>query len=328
MDETQFGSRDRRGYWKPDRKIAYPPVFNWPLLPAKMIRWVFAVPGYLLPWNGFYLGITLIFWFYLTPDLETLKTFSAGWVSWLLVRNAVLIGLFVGAWHLWLYIRRSQDTQFKFNENWPATDNPSFLFGSQTADNIVWTFASAVPIWTAYEALMLWAFANGYVFWFAWADSPAYFVALLFFIPMIRDVHFYAIHRLIHWPPLYRRIHALHHKNINPGPWSGLAMHPGEHLLYFSGALVHVILPSHPVHALFHLMHAALSPAQGHVGFDKVVLDDGRAMDTHSYAHYLHHRYFNCNYADGVVPLDRWLGTFHYGTAEAQKRMQDRLRGS
>ena len=104
-------------------------------------------------------------------------------------------------------------------------------------------------------------------------------------------------------------------------------MHPGEHVLYFSGALLHFILPSHPIHALFHLMHAALSPAQGHVGFDKVILDDERAMDTHSYAHYLHHRYFNCNYADGVVPLDRWLGTFHDGSPEAQKHLQDRLRG-
>lgn len=327
MDETQFGARDRRGYWKPFERIAYPPVFNWPATPVRLFKWVFSYPGYLVPWNGLYLAVALVFWLYLTPDIETLKTFSAGWVLWIFVRNAVLVLLFVGAWHLRLYIRKSQDTQFKFNVNWPTTDNPSFLFRSQTADNIVWTFVSAVPIWTAYEALTLWVFANGYVPFVGWSDSPIYFAALLFFIPMIRDVHFYAIHRLIHWPPLYRAVHFLHHKNINPGPWSGLAMHPGEHVLYFSGVLLHFVLPSHPVHALFHLMHAALSPAQGHVGFDKVVVDDNRAMDTHSYAHYLHHRYFNCNYADGVVPLDRWLGTFHDGSPEALKRMQERVRG-
>ena len=28
-------------------------------------------------------------------------------------------------------------------------------------------------------------------------------------------------------------------------------------------------------------------------------------FDTHSYAHYLHHKYFECNYADGAIPLDR-----------------------
>jgi len=328
MDDTQFGSRDRRGYWKPDRRIEYPPAFVWPARPVRFLKWMFGIPGYLLPWNLFYLGVTLAFWIFLTPEIETLRTFSVGWVAYLLARNALLVLLFFGAWHLRLYIRKSQDTRFKFNESWPSTDNAAFLFRSQTADNMVWTFASAVPIWTAYEALTLWAFSNGYVFWLQWLDSPVYFIILLLLIPMIRDVHFYAIHRLIHWPPLYRRIHSLHHKNINPGPWSGLAMHPGEHLFYFSGVLLHFILPSHPVHALFHLMHAALSPAQGHVGFDKVELGEESAMDTHSYAHYLHHRYFNCNYADGAVPLDRWLGTFHDGSDEAHEKMQDRIRGA
>ena len=27
---------------------------------------------------------------------------------------------------------------------------------------------------------------------------------------------------------LYRHVHSLHHKSYNPGPWSGLAMHPIE----------------------------------------------------------------------------------------------------
>ena len=116
---------------------------------------------------------------------------------------------------------------------------------------------------------------------------------------------------MIHWPPLYRTVHTLHHNNVNPGPWSGLAMHPVEHLLYFSGALIHLIVPSHPFHAAFHLMHAAVTPAQGHVGFDKVVVGEDSHFDTHAFAHYLHHKYFECNYADGAIPLDRWFGTFH-----------------
>ena len=49
-------------------------------------------------------------------------------------------------------------------------------------------------------------------------------------------------------------------------------------------------------------------------------------MDTHCYAHYLHHKYFECNYSDGVVPIDKWVGTFHDGSPEAQTRMNERLR--
>lgn len=326
MSDEQFGHRDKRGYWKPGGRIEYPPAFVWPAQPIRFFKWMFGIPGYILPWNAFYLGVALAIWFFLTPSIETLQNFSAGWIAYLLARNALLVFLFVGAWHLRLYIQQSQGTRFKFNANWPPRKNQAFLFKSQTADNMVWTFASAVPIWTAYETLTLWAFANGYIPWLQWSDNPVYFVVLLLLIPLIRDIHFYTIHRLIHWPPLYRLAHSLHHKNINPGPWSGLAMHPIEHLIYFSGVLVHFVVASHPVHALFHLVHAGLTPAQGHVGFDRIVLGDEAAMNTHSYAHYLHHRYFNCNYADGTVPLDKWLGTFHDGSEESHQKMLKRLR--
>ena len=41
------------------------------------------------------------------------------------------------------------------------------------------------------------------------------------------------------------------------------------------------------------------------------------SMEASYYAHYLHHKYFEVNYSDGMVPLDRWFGTFHDGTSEA-----------
>jgi sterol desaturase/sphingolipid hydroxylase (fatty acid hydroxylase superfamily) len=84
-------------------------------------------------------------------------------------------------------------------------------------------------------------------------------------------------------------------------------MHPVEHLLYFSGVLIHWIVPSHPIHARFQLLHAGLSPAQGHTGFDKIVVGREASVDFDCYAHYLHHKYFEVNYADGAVPLRRAL---------------------
>ena len=44
-------------------------------------------------------------------------------------------------------------------------------------------------------------------------------------------------------------------------------------------------------------------------------------MDASYYAHYLHHKYFEVNYADGMVPLDKWFGSFHDGTPEAHEAM-------
>ena len=51
-------------------------------------------------------------------------------------------------------------------------------------------------------------------------------------------------------------------------------MHPVEHVLYFSGVILHWIVPSHPLHVIFHLQHLAFSPAQGHSGFHEVVLGE------------------------------------------------------
>jgi sterol desaturase/sphingolipid hydroxylase (fatty acid hydroxylase superfamily) len=263
-------------------------------------------------------------WLWLTPPLQSMKTFEAGWIAFLLARNLALAAVFFGFSHLRLYVQKAQGNLFKYNARWLDTDNPAFLFHNQTVDNVIWSLGSGVPIWTAYEVLTLWAFANGYIPLVSLETHPVYFVALMLVIPLIREVHFYLVHRLLHWPTFYRTMHKLHHYNVNPGPWSGLAMHPGEHLLYFSGVLLHWIVPSHPVHALFHLLHAGLSPVPGHTGFDKVVIGENGAIDTDCYAHYLHHKYFRCNYADGAVPLDKWFGTFHDGSDEAQRAMNRR----
>ena len=42
--------------------------------------------------------------------------------------------------------------------------------------------------------------------------------------------------------------------------------------------------------------------------------------------HYLHHKFFECNYADGGIPLDKYFGTFHDGSEEAQERMMQRYK--
>ena len=325
MDDAKFGARNKRGDWQPKEPIRYPPVFVWPPAPAKFLKWFFGFPGYIWPWNLLYAAIGTLIWLYLTPPMAAMTSFSVGWIAFILVRNAVLVLLYFGGFHLRLYMQRAQGSSFKYNAKWPATDNPAFLFKNQNIDNVIWTFASAVPIWTAYECVTLWAFANHFIPYVDFAQHPVYCVAVMFAVPLFREVHFYTVHRLIHWPPLYHAVHKLHHGNVNPGPWSGLAMHPVEHLLYFSVVLIHWIVPSNPVHALYTLVHAGLAPAPGHAGFDKVVVGGDSALDTFGYDHYLHHKYFECNYSDGVIPIDKWFNTFHDGSPESQERMDERF---
>ena len=326
MAEADLGTRDARGEWQPAELIQTPPVFVWPPRPLAFLKWLFGFPGYLMPWNLFFVAVAIVSWLFLTPELERMTRFEPGWMIAIYLRNAAIMTLFFGAWHLRLYVRKAQGKRYKYNNRWLSSNSKAFLFRNQTRDNVFWSVVSGCGVWSLYEAVTLWMYANGHLPYVDFRTNPVYFVLLLAAVGLMREVHFYWVHRLIHWKPLYKAAHYLHHKNVNIGPWSGLAMHPIEHLLYFTGVFLHWIIPSHPVHAMMHLVHAGLSPAAGHSGFDEVELKAGKTvLPNHNLFHYLHHRYFECNYGgDGSVPIDRWFGSFHNGSQKAHTRMRAR----
>jgi sterol desaturase/sphingolipid hydroxylase (fatty acid hydroxylase superfamily) len=117
-----------------------------------------------------------------------------------------------------------------------------------------------------------------------------------------------------------RTVHYVHHKNPNPGPWSGMAMHPVEHLLYLSVVLIHFVIPSHPLHFLMNAQLTALTPAQSHHGFEGPLFG---WWTSGSYYHYLHHRYVSCNFGDGIVPMDRWFGRYYDGLKTYRTKPND-----
>ena len=55
---------------------------------------------------------------------------------------------------------------------------------------------------------------------------------------------------------------------------------------------------------LYQLHYAGFGAIPGHVGFDKVEVGEDTAVDSHAYAHYLHHKYFEVNYGDALIPLE------------------------
>lgn len=321
MDDSTYGSRDKRGHWRPRDPITPSPLLGRPWGLLRLLRWL---PNFFLPWNALFFALALLSWLYLTPSRETLAVLNWEWVGLIYLRNAGLILLVFGALELRLYVQRGQGTDFKYNPRFPS-DTPSnvFLFRSQAKDNILRTFATGIPIWTGYEVLLLWLWANGWGPWALFGDSPVWLIVMALAVPVIHDFHFYCIHRLIHHPVLYKYIHSVHHNAINPSPWSSLSMHPVEHLLYWSDSLIHLLLPSHPMLAIFHLQANGVGAVVGHIGFDRIEAGD-KAMKTHAFAHYLHHKYFEVNYADGLLPWDQWFGTWHDGTEDGDRRMKDR----
>jgi sterol desaturase/sphingolipid hydroxylase (fatty acid hydroxylase superfamily) len=324
MDDLKYGVRNKRGDWKPNAILEVAPIWAWPPNAAKALGWL---PGYFWPWNAFHMATALLYWRFVIPSVETMKTLAWGWALWLYATNALAIFAMYGSVELFYYVKRKQGTRFKFNGKFPS-DEPSdvFWFKRQNIDNVLRSFLISIPLWTLVEVLFLWAFATGRAPWLSWADHPIYLAALVLLVPAIHEVHFFVVHRAIHWAPLYRWIHSIHHNSINPSPWSSLSMHPVEAFLYHSVAFWHLVIPSNPIVALFQLHVAGFGALNGHIGFDKLELTEDSALDSHAWAHYLHHKYFEVNYGgDGLIPLDKWFGTWHDGTKQGEALMQARF---
>lgn len=324
MDDLNFGTRNKRGDWAPSARPEIAPFWAWPPQVLKVLKWLV---GYVWPWNAFHMATALIYWYYIVPDVETMKTLSWSWALWLYAVNGAGIFVMYGAIEFFYYVKRRQGTRFKYNAKFPA-DTPSdvFWFKSQNIDNFLRTYLFGISMWTLVEVLMLWAFANGYAPWVSWNDHPLYLAFLVFIAPAIHEVHFFIIHRTIHWPPLYKWVHSVHHNSINPSPWSSLSMHPIETFIYHAMAFWHLVIPSNPIIGLFQLHMAGFGAVNGHIGFDKLEVTDEKTLDSHAYLHYLHHKYFEVNYGgEGLIPLDKWFGTWHDGSKEGQAQMEARF---
>ena len=327
--EADPRSGQGRVHWQPARLPAPPPIFVWPPRPLAVLRFFFGYPGYLFPRNVVHMGLAFLTWLYLTPELSRMATFQLDWIALIYARNLCLLVAIAGGLHLLLYVRRAQGHRYKYHPRWLSPDGKPFLFRNQVRDNVFWSLASGCTVWTAYEVVTLWAYANHLLPTIDFQAQPLYFVLLMCAVSFWHGIHFYWTHRLLHWKPFYAAAHHVHHRNVNIGPWSGLSMHPLEHVIYFSGVLLYWIIAAHPIVAVFHLQYTGLVPSQGHSGFDRIELGRRFGLDNGSYFHYLHHRYFRCNYGPdngGILPFDKWFGSFHDGTPEAHAALTARLR--
>ncbi|NKB64151.1 MAG: sterol desaturase family protein [Gammaproteobacteria bacterium] len=228
--------------------------------------------------------------------------------------------------HLWLYTWHKQDSTYRFLRTSPTEKGAKFLGGDQLRDNVFWVLLSGVSVWTLYEAGFWFAYANGYGSIIGFADNPVGFVLWFPLIAIWSSFHFYWIHRFLHWKPMYDRFHSVHHRSVTIGPWSGLSMHPVEHLLYLSSVLIHFIIPSNPIHVLFHLYWLTLATATSHSGYESLIVGKTGRITISTFFHQLHHRYFNCNFGNVELPMDRWFGSFNDGSSAATRRLFRRER--
>ena len=312
-------------HWHPQLPLTNARIFTWPpaLLTAakELASYWFTLTGRVV-----ILLTAMISWFFFKPYLATAESFELSWIVQIYSRNLALLIVFATGLHWYFYTWQGQGEQYRYDSRDMARNASVFAFGSQLKDNIFWSIVSGVTIWTLYDIAFMWGYANDLLWAFEWREHPVWFVAVFVLIPLWYSFYFYWIHRAEHWPPFFKSIHSVHHRNVNVGPWSGLSMHPVEHILYFGSVLIHLVIPSHPLHVIFHLQFSSLIAVLTHCGYDSLVIRGTRVMGVGYFFHQLHHRYFDCNYGTDEMPWDKWLGTFHDGTPEATARMRSKKR--
>ena len=200
-----------------------PPLFQSPPRPVAMLPWL--VTRFMWPQSILWVGVAWLVWRFATPGLDRFASLSIDDIAILWGRNALLMLLVIGGQHWWLYIRRAQATEFKYESRWLAKGRKSFLFNDQTRDNMFWSLVSGGLIAATFEAVLFRLYATESIP----ELGPWWAIAVMTFAVFWLDsAHFYAVHRLLHIDPLYKWFHALHHRNVNTGPWTGISMQPGR----------------------------------------------------------------------------------------------------
>ena len=215
-----------------------------------------------------------------------------------LVINHSLALFYISFWHWALYIRGFCERPYVPNRIYNV---PKVLH------NLFYTVMGILQ-WTLVEGAFIHLYKSGRLPYVDAMANPSVMLQTLvlsILLPSFRDVHFYFAHRFIHLRPLYKYVHSLHHRNTDIEPFSGLAMHPIEHLYYYTCYHPNLVLPLvgiviSPFLVFWMGAHLVISPACSHSGFE-----DHFSASTE---HYLHHRFCDVNFAAGIN-FDAYFGT-------------------
>jgi len=293
---------------------------DWP-------AWLVSLYGWLIYCHAAHLfdfAVALTCWLWLFPlTFPDAKEWHLNWVLKVVAFNLTCEFVFYTFWHHMTYAgsyARGPLKKRKYNQQNQYEESGIVGYLRSSSGNLqreVFLTTLGFLQSSLYQCVVMWLWASGRVPYYAdfWS-RPVVSIGGLVFATYWREFHFYWVHRAMHpwWKReyglaqgdigavLYRYVHSWHHRSYNPGPWSGLSMHPVEHLLYYTCTLFALFYRSHPLHFLYTKFHADIAPIGGHDGFADPCGDAGY--------HWLHHAKYEVNYGVPLIPFDWLFGTW------------------
>lgn len=144
--------------------------------------------------------------------------------------------------------------------------------------------------------------------------SLAWLILSLPLLIILQDTYFYWMHRLIHHPALYSRVHKEHHESRDPSPFAAYSFHWIEGLLEVAWfiPLMFVLPLHHGVIYVFGIISLVFN-INGHLGVDLFP----KHWENHAVFKWLntatrhnhHHKYFKGNYGFYFSFWDRIMKT-------------------
>lgn len=185
----------------------------------------------------------------------------------------------------------------------------------QLKREIAWSIISAVCFsFTGTILLLLWQ--KGYTkIYTDINDYPLWWLPVSLVISLLFDeTYYYWVHRWMHKPAIFRRIHKIHHQSTISSPWTSFAFHPVEGML-LSLPLVFtlIFIPMHAGVIFIQLAIMTISSVINHLdieiysvrfrnnGLGKILIGASH--------HALHHKQFKYNFGLYFTFWDKWKKT-------------------
>lgn len=185
----------------------------------------------------------------------------------------------------------------------------------QLKKEIIWSIKSSA-IFAFFGAVLYWLWQNDLTaIYLELTDYPLWYLPVsLVLILLLHETYYYWVHRWMHSPKIFRKVHKVHHDSHTPTPWTAFSFHPWESLL--EALILPVLLLFIPVSIYvlgFYLVIMTVSSVVNHLdieiypqAFQKSKFGKLFIGATH---HHLHHKEFLTNYGLYFTFWDKWMAT-------------------